>query len=66
MHASTPTLPLLPTLHHPRSVLFTSFAVAAIGGAKLSQKFLGQVGWNGLINGMSGVAPMGLVLLNLL
>mmetsp|Transcript_1529 Transcript_1529/g.3069 ORF Transcript_1529/g.3069 Transcript_1529/m.3069 type:complete len:274 (+) Transcript_1529:28-849(+) len=48
------------------SVLFTSFAVAAIGGAKLSQKFLGQVGWNGLINGMSGVALMGLVLLNLL
>ena len=46
------------------SVLFSGFAVAAIGGAKLSQKFLGQLGWGGLINAMTGVTLMGLVLLN--
>lgn len=48
------------------SVLFTGFAVAAIGGAELTKSLLGSIGWDGLINVMTACALSGLVLLNLL
>lgn len=48
------------------SVLFTGFAVAAIGGAEVTKALLGSIGWGGLIHVMTVCALFGLVLLNLL